>query len=92
MEHSKDGTRFKARMIPIECGAKTTFFVPIPVYDSLSLTCIAYPHIQTPHRHITASGTKCPRRVRDEYRALALEYGPGVTVAKLENCTWYQLI
>ncbi|KAJ7857858.1 hypothetical protein B0H13DRAFT_2574102 [Mycena leptocephala] len=85
MEHSKDGTRFKARMIPIECGAKTTFFVPIPVYDSLSLTCIAYPHVQTPHRHITASGTKCPRRVRDEYRALALEYGPGVTVAKLEN-------
>ncbi|KAJ7907852.1 hypothetical protein B0H13DRAFT_2662235 [Mycena leptocephala] len=67
MEHSKDGTRFKA------------------LYDSLSLTCIAYSHVQTPHRHITASGTKCPRRVRDEYRALALEYGPGVTVAKLEN-------
>ncbi|KAJ7860297.1 hypothetical protein B0H13DRAFT_2282698 [Mycena leptocephala] len=85
MEHSKDGTRFKARMIPIECGAKTTFFVPIPVYDSLSLTCIAYPHVETPHRHITASGTKCPHKVRDEYRALALEYGPGVTVAKLEN-------
>ncbi|KAJ7863590.1 hypothetical protein B0H14DRAFT_2737682 [Mycena olivaceomarginata] len=85
MEYSKDGTRFKARMIPIECGAKTTFFVPIPVYDSLSLTCIAYPHVQIPHRHITASGTKCPRRIRDEYRALALEYGPGVTVAKLEN-------
>ncbi|KAJ7049824.1 hypothetical protein C8F01DRAFT_1093024 [Mycena amicta] len=80
MEHTKDGTRFKAKMVKIPCGAKITFFVPIAVYTSLDLTCIAYPHPQTPHRHITASGTKCPHQIREEYISLALEYGSGVTV------------
>ncbi|KAJ7218473.1 hypothetical protein GGX14DRAFT_695696 [Mycena pura] len=86
MEHSKEGKKFQARMLPIACGAKLTILCPVPVlHSSLALTCIVYPDITRPHTHLPASGTKCPTSVREDYKALAREFGAGVTVAKLEN-------
>ncbi|KAJ7038757.1 hypothetical protein C8F04DRAFT_1231885 [Mycena alexandri] len=97
--HSKDGRPFTARLEMIRCGARITFFCPYETtysdeekYGDLVRTMIAYPHPEHGHIHPTALGTKCPCTARDKYKEAARRFGPGATVAKIENAASSKLI
>ncbi|KAJ7769493.1 hypothetical protein B0H16DRAFT_1881991 [Mycena metata] len=97
--HSKDGRPFTAKLELVRCGARITFFCPYEEtygdekkYGDLVRTMIAFPDPGHCHSHPTALGTKCPSTAREKYKEAARRFGPGGTVAKIENAASTKLI